>query len=124
MHQREVKKFAPGESLIYGVSPLERAARPGADLEALKKDVFGHFIKTENIAVDASGSDALTQELSEFVDCVRTGNQPCVTGQQAYDAMIVADEIMKQINAHQWDGNQYGAIGPYPSRTEPMRKAG
>lgn len=122
LHQRDVKCFAPGNALKFGTSPLERAAKPGADLEALKKQVFGHFIETDELKVDASGPDALTQELSEFVHCVRTGQTPHVTGKQACDAIVVADQVLKQIASHQWDGHVHGAIGPYPMSTIPLRK--
>lgn len=123
MHQRDVKCYAPGPALTHGMPPLQRAAQPGADLEALKKDVFGQFIKVDSIPVDASGPDALTQELTEFVDCVRTGKQPLIAGQQALDAMLVADSVLKQIAAHQWEGHAQGAVGPYPNQLESPRKA-
>ena len=124
MHQREVKRYAPGDALLYGTPPLKRAAQPGADLEALKKDVFGHFIKTESFSVDSSGPDALTQELSEFAKCVATGQKPHVTGEDAYAAMDIADRVLKHVAAHQWDGVNQGAIGPYPNFAQPLRKAG
>lgn len=122
LHHRQVNSFSPGDALLYGISPLQRAAKPGADLEALKKDVFGHFIKTDSSQVDAAGPDALTQELMEFVECVRTGERPCVTGEDAYDAMVVADAVLKQVAGHQWDGHAHGAIGPYPTFAQPLRK--
>jgi predicted dehydrogenase len=124
LHQREVKRFAPGEALMHGMPPLERAALPGADLEALKKDVFGHFVKIENFPVDGTGPDALTQELIEFVNCVRTGQTPHVNGEQALAAMVVAGSVLEQVRAHQWDGSPEGAIGAYPASSTPLRKAG
>ncbi len=124
MHQREVKRFAPGDTLMHGTPPLQRAAQPAADLEALKKEVFGHFITTDTHKIEAVGPDALTQELHEFVQCVTSGHKPHVTGEQALDAMVVADHVLKQVAAHQWDGHADGAIGPYPSLTTPLRKAG
>jgi len=124
MHQRDVKRFSPSDSLINGVSPLELAAQSEADLESLKKDVFGRFIKNDNVPVEAFGRDALTQELAEFVQCVATGEQPHVGGQQALAAMVVADRILQQIATHQWDGHEYGAVGPYPGATSRARKAG
>lgn len=123
MHQREVKRFQPGDALRHGPAPLERAAQPGADLEALKKEVFGQFIQTETIPVMSGGPDALTQELAEFVHCVMSGESPHVTGQQAYAAMTVADRVLKQVAAHQWDGHAHGAVGPYPLGASTVRKA-
>ncbi len=124
MHQRTVKRFAPGDALIHGIPPLERAARPGADFEALKKDVFGHFVTSEDFPVDVTGSDALTQELSEFVECVIARRTPHVDGVQALEAMVVADRVLMQVASHQWDGHPNGAVGPYPTVTESRRKAG
>lgn len=123
LHQRAVKRFAPGEALLHGLSPLQRAAEPSADIEELKKDVFGKFIQTESLPVDAGGPDALTQELREFVHSVTAGEQPHVTGQQAYAAMVIADQILQQVAAHQWDGHAFGAIGPYPVAANSLRKS-
>lgn len=124
MHNRVVKRFAPGAALTAGTTPpLELAAQPGADLEALKQQVFGHFIQTDDLHVDSTGPDALTRELREFADCVRTGRAPRAGGEQAYAAMAVADQVLKQIAQHQWDGHRHGAIGPYPNHAEPIRKA-
>ena len=124
LHQREVKHFAPGEALIQGTEPLDLAAQPGADLEALKKDVFGKFIQTENRPVNAAGPDALTLELTEFVQCIVTGQKPHVTGHEAHAAMVVADQILKQVAAHRWDGHASTAFGPYPNATGAFRRAG
>ncbi len=124
LHQREVKSFSPGEALLHGTPPLVRAAQPGADLEALKKDVFGHFVKMDQFPVEATGPDALTQELREFASCVINGTQPHVDGQQALEAMIVAGKVLEQVASHQWDGNPHGAVGPYPLGSATLRKAG
>jgi hypothetical protein len=123
MHQREVVQFAAGQGLISGPAPLELAARPGADLEALKKDVFGHFIAKTTVAVETDGPDALTRELMEFDDCVRTGGRPHVSGVEACLAMEAADRILDRIATHQWDGHADGAIGPYPHAMPAIRKA-
>lgn len=124
MHQREVKSFSPGEALLHGTPPLVRAAQPGTDLDALKKEVFGHFVKIETFPVDASGPDALTQELSEFAQCVKHQLTPHVDGAQALQAMIVAGKVLEQVASHQWDGHSRGAIGAYPRGVESLRKAG
>jgi predicted dehydrogenase len=124
MHQREVKWYSQGDGLRHGTPPLVRAAQPGADLEALKKDVFGHFVKVDSCPVESSGPDALTQELTEFAHCVLSGTAPHVDGKQALEAMIVAGSVMDKIATHQWEGTPHGAIGPYPFGAEPLRKAG
>ncbi len=124
MHQREVKRFSPGQALTQGTPPLERAAQPGADLEALKKEVFGQFVNVANESVEMAGPDALSQELREFVQCVRTGAAPHVDGVQALEAMIVANEVLQEIATHRWDGHPHGGVGPYPRTPFLPKKAG
>lgn len=121
LHKREVKRFAPSEFLLSGPSPLDRAAVPGADLEEMKKNVFGQFIRTDELSVKSDGPDALTQELSEFVECVTLGRRPQVTGREALSAITVADEILQQVDSHTW--GTHGAVGPYPFAGAPIRKA-
>ena len=124
MHNRDVRQFAPSDRLRFGPSPLELARQPGADIEQLKKDVFGRFVEVETVPVDASGPDALTRELSDFVDCVKTGRTPHVDGEQGLAAIQVADEILKSVARHQWDGHADGAIGPNPHVwDQPARRA-
>ena len=124
MHTREVRQFAPSDRLRFGPSPLELARQPGADIEQLKKDVFGQFVPMETVPVDGSGPDALTRELTDFVDCVRTGRTPHVDGEQGLAAMQVADAVLKSVAEHQWDGRADGAIGPCPLvPTAPARRS-
>ncbi len=49
---REVVHYRPSETLLHGTSPIERAALPGADIEQLKRDVFGTFL---NVVAPAVG---------------------------------------------------------------------
>jgi predicted dehydrogenase len=122
LHRREVSRFAPSEALRVGVSPLDLARQPGADLEQLKKDVFGKFVRIE--AVPVSEGDALSAELTEFVNCVKTGGQPLVNGAQAAEAVSVAEKILAKVMTHEWDGHASGAVGPYGNLPRVHRKAG
>lgn len=124
MHNREVKHYSQSELLRHGPSPLDLARQPGADIEQLKKDVFGKFVEVATVPVDTSGPDALTCELREFVDCVKSGRVPHVDGEQGLAAMLVADEVLKSVAAHQWEGQSSGAVGPNPGREAfPRREA-
>lgn len=89
---REVTSYAPSARLLYGQSPVERAQQPGADLEQLRQEVFGTLIEVHNET--PSSQDALTAELQEFVDCVRQGSTPTVTGAVALESLTVAERIM------------------------------
>ena len=117
----EVVHLAPGPGLQEGPSPVELAQQPGADVNQLKQNVFGEFIKVHTVPIQAH--DNLTQELSQFVHCVKRGAQPWVDGQQALQAMIVAGRILDGVARHQWEGHAAGAIGPFARRRE-FRKAG
>ena len=90
-------------------------------MEQLKKDVFGSFVQVDSVAVDSTGPDALTCELNEFVTCIQTGTTPHVDGLQGLSAMRVADEVLKSVASHQWQGSADGVVGsdPESSRTRP-----
>ena len=120
LHRREVSRFSPSAALRSGVSPFEMARQPGADIEQLKKDVFGQFVKVE--AVPVPEGDAFTAELAEFVHCVQTGQQPQVNGRQAAQAVALAGDLLAKVRTHQWDGHDAGPIGPY--QQPPLRIAG
>ncbi|WP_339681820.1 Gfo/Idh/MocA family oxidoreductase [Gimesia maris] len=120
---REVTAYRPSETLLYGTPPLERARKAGANLEALKQDVFGTFLKVETPEVSAA--DALTAELASFVEAIQTGSAPLVGGVQALQAMQVAEQVLAAVNEHEWDGSQQGAVGPFIQfPTEERRLAG
>jgi predicted dehydrogenase len=124
LHQRTVSKFAPTAALLRGEPPTARAQQPGADLESLKNSVFGQWIETADATVPVQ--DALTAELSSFLDCVRHRRRPIVDGETALEALTAADRVLQQVAAHQWDGHPGGAIGPQVIGTpaQPLRKAG
>ncbi len=112
LQRREVSRFSPCAAIMSGCSPLDLSRQPGADIEQLKKDVFGKFLKVE--AVPVNEGDALTAELSEFVHCVTNGHVPQVDGAQAACAVALAEDVLQKVQTHQWDGRADGAIGPNP----------
>ena len=100
LQTRQIDTFSPSLALQSGPSPVELAQRPGADIDQLKADVFVRFIETGS--PDVSDADALTAELSEFVDCVRTGNRPSCSGEEATNALQVADRILNELSLCNW----------------------
>ncbi|MBW3540498.1 MAG: hypothetical protein KY476_09515 [Planctomycetes bacterium] len=119
---REVVRYRPSETLLYGTPPLERAAQPDADINALKAAVFGTFLEVEQPAV--STADALTAELAHFIDCVRTGATPRVDGHAAVRALGAAESVLASVAAHRWDARAEGAVGAFPVLAARRRKAG
>lgn len=118
---RQVVSFAPTETLLFGKSPLDRAAEPGANIEQLKAEMFEKYIRRTEHPVP--NVDALTAELSSFVECVRTGRTPLVDGEAGLRAMEVAELVLESVRAHQWDGQAAGRIGPFPQSDEFRRAA-
>lgn len=121
---RKIVQFAPSDRLRNGDSPLDRAGRPGANIDSLKANLFGQDLNVDEVEVSAD--DALTAELSNFVNCVRTGEAPRVGGPEALAALAAADRILSCISRHQWDGHANGLVGPLAwcaPPAVPLRKA-
>jgi hypothetical protein len=77
----------------------------------LKDDVFGRYLQTQTLDGDRKW-DQLTAELRHFVDCVRFGRTPRVTGEAGRDALALAERVLTALKAHQWDGSADGPVGP------------
>ncbi|MGL6095579.1 MAG: hypothetical protein ACRC7O_07270 [Fimbriiglobus sp.] len=77
----------------------------------LKDEVFGRYLETAHVDGDRKW-DQLTAELRHFVDCVRTGRRPRVSGEDGRDALALAERVLASVRAHQWEGSPGGAIGP------------
>jgi predicted dehydrogenase len=77
----------------------------------LKDDVFGRYLEVAQVDGDRKW-DQLTAELRHFVDCVRTGRRPRVSGEDGRDALALAERVLASVRAHQWEGRPDGAVGP------------
>lgn len=124
---REVTSYRPSAALLSGPpvgvgSLLERAARPGTDVEQLKADVFGKYIEVEQPRVPPA--DALTAELAHFAECVLQQKRPLVGGPEALAAMQIADAVLQRVANHQWDGHAEGPLGPFLQPSQPRKMAG
>ncbi|MCA9029929.1 MAG: Gfo/Idh/MocA family oxidoreductase [Planctomycetaceae bacterium] len=110
LQQRKVSVFSPGSPLKAGLLPFYLAQVPGADIPQLKADVFGQFIQHQEF--DGGESDALTAELSEFVNAVSGTAAPRVSGNRGLEALQVAEHVVECVRSHQWDGTADGRVGP------------
>ena len=119
---RTVTNYQPSEALLFGKPLEDRAREPDADLEQLKSDVFGKFIRVENPEVHEQ--DALTAELAEFVHCMASGESPSCGADQAVAAMAVAELVLQSVAEHQWEAKPDGLVGPRPIVPGGMKKAG
>lgn len=89
---RELTTYTPSTRLRQGPSPVDQARKPGADIEKLKQEVFGSLIEVHQEVT--APQDALTAEITEFVECIQTGSTPTVTGSVALKALNVAERIL------------------------------
>ncbi|MCS7044900.1 MAG: Gfo/Idh/MocA family oxidoreductase [Gemmataceae bacterium] len=78
---------------------------------ALRDDLFGKYLETA--AFEAPALDQLTSELTHFIECLRTGATPRVTGAQARDAVALAERIRFALAHHAWDGQADSPKGPH-----------
>jgi predicted dehydrogenase len=77
----------------------------------IQDDLFGRYLHT--LIVDGERTaDQLTNELRSFIDCVRTGSTPRVTGKAGRDALALAERVLDAVRLHQWNGTADGPVGP------------
>jgi predicted dehydrogenase len=79
--------------------------------EQLRQEVFGKHMETLELDC-VRESDQLSAELRHFVQCVRTGRRPRVTGADGRDALALADRILSSVQRHPWNGSLDGPLGP------------
>jgi hypothetical protein len=79
----------------------------------LKDEVFGRYLQVLNLDGDRK-HDQLTAELRHFIDCVRTGRVPRVSGADGRDALELAERVLSALRAHPWEGTPNGPHGPQP----------
>lgn len=68
-----------------------------------KETLFSDYLPTQQ--TPESKLDQLTAELTDFVECVQTGRQPKVTGEDGLAAVTLAHSILANIASHDWEGN-------------------
>jgi len=101
------------------VRPSEQLRRGQLDLTGVdlsnpalvKEHLFGTVLRVDQVQTEAQ--DQLKLELEDFVQAVRSGTPPKVSGQQGLRAMMLAGEVLRSIRGHQWEGDSSGPIGPH-----------
>lgn len=103
-------------TLVRPSEPILRrqldVARLGDDEQAhLRDHLFDELLPIER--VQSEPCDQLGAELSDFVDSIRQGRSPRVTGVAGRDVIGVAEQILTKISTHAWDGSPVGRMGPF-----------
>jgi predicted dehydrogenase len=99
------------EALIYKKSPKLTLKSINAEnenvstLEDLKNFSFGDLLKIERIKM--SNQEPLRKELESFINCIKNGEQPVVSGEEGIKAIkiaaIIRDEIYKNLKLANMD---------------------
>lgn len=108
--------FATHEATV--VRPREDVLRREFHAEGLNPDERDYckehlfdelLVRTQQTAPPVN---AIEEEQRDFVRAIRTGKPPRVDGAAGRDAVAVAEMILRQIEAHAWDGMSAGRLGP------------
>src|SRR4051794_10271068 len=100
----------PSAEFLRGEIDME-----GVDLgqpAAVKDHLFGKILRVDQ--VQTAGREPLALELEDFVRAVRGESKPRVGGEDAVRAMRLADQVLRSLNAHHWDGET--AATPLPAQ--------
>ena len=90
------------EVLIYKKSPkltlksIDPEGKGVSNITDLKNFSFGDLLKIERIKMD--NQEPLKKELESFVDCVKNGKQPVVSGEEGINAIKIAAIIREEIS--------------------------
>jgi len=68
----------------------------------LREHLFSDLLVRQD--VPAVENNAIEQELLDFATAIQTSASPQVTGRDGRDAIAVAEKVLEQVAAHQWDG--------------------
>ncbi len=101
------------------IRPSDRLRRGEVDLDgldltqplAVKERLFGQILRVDQ--VQPEGREPLVLELESFVAAVRSRSRPKVSGEDGLRAMRLADQVLRGVNAHQWEGIPDGPVGPH-----------
>lgn len=135
MHLWSAQGFAAvdfGNRTVNVVTPSAAVQAGEFDYESLsaeekatfKDRMFSDILRLEPVEIESR--NALADELRDFVDAVRSGALPRVTGRDGRDALAVVEAILSSIWAHRWqlrDGVPPAPIlrGPHWQTTLPTR---
>jgi predicted dehydrogenase len=107
--QRRVTLMQPSESVRR--NGLDPAKLDVASRSRLREELFERHLPVRTI--DGQAKDQLTAELTDFVQAVKTGGTPRVTGEAGRDAVALAERVVGACRQHRWDGKSTSQSGPH-----------
>ncbi len=100
LHLRSLTSWEPSATVAANPAMIQTIAAATPNPLTLKDRVFGEWIEEQTI--QASDRDALTAELQEFTEAIRGNIVPRVSGQEAVQAMLVAEDVLNSLRAWSW----------------------
>ncbi|MFW5798105.1 MAG: Gfo/Idh/MocA family oxidoreductase [Planctomycetota bacterium] len=77
------------------------------DISRATPSVFGDLLSYEEVEMD--DYEPLKAELTSFLDAIRTGSNPVVTGSDGLRALELAERISQSIRGHDWFADEHDA---------------
>jgi predicted dehydrogenase len=121
------------------VRPSEQLKRGRLDIEgidltqrsAVREHLFGKVLRVDKVQPELE--EPLALELADFVSAARGDSRPRVTGEDALRAVRLADQVIRSLEAHRWNGDSVAAPaafaeapsvlrGPHAWRTKSLRQ--
>ena len=79
-------------------------------IEHYKQHLFEEHLPRQ--VQEAEAVDSLTLEQEDFLAAIREGRPPRVPGEEARQAVALAEQILDKIHSHAWDETPDGPVGP------------
>jgi predicted dehydrogenase len=106
---RKTTIVCPSETIIRGELDWQRLS--AREQSELRGRLFESHLRREEFLPPPC--DQITAELEDFVDSIRSGRPPRVSGEQGLRALRVAERVLEAIATHCWDGTADGRVGPH-----------
>ncbi|MCA9082525.1 MAG: Gfo/Idh/MocA family oxidoreductase [Planctomycetaceae bacterium] len=95
LQSRQVHHWAPKGQFASNPQLVHALIAATSDPRTLKDRVFGEWIEVQTIT--ASSDDAMSLELRDFIDSVRSEGSPRVSGREGVAAMQVAEQVLSSL---------------------------
>jgi predicted dehydrogenase len=89
-----------GKSPEFSLEKLDVEALKRSSMDDIRALMLDKFFTVREM--DLEGEEPLKAELKSFVECVRTGAEPVVPGDDGIRSLETAERILRAVRAHHW----------------------